>query len=70
MYLTIIKIAIKNILLPIALKTVENYLSNDDNSQDSKLLDSVQKSIDYLAKKPNNTLNELSSQAINSAKMI
>lgn len=52
-----IPIFLTNLVLPFALSVIRSYLYNSSSAHDSKILDIVKYSVQYLAFKDNNTVD-------------
>ena len=65
MFITILKQLIINIFVPVAVKTVKEYINTTDTKKDDKLLEIAQLSTQYLAEQTNNTVTKKIAEELN-----
>ncbi len=70
MLLTILKQVFINLLIPVATKTISEYIKTTDTKKDDKLLEVSKLAIDYLAEQSNNTITKEISNALSNCNMI
>lgn len=59
-----------NIFVPVAVKTVENYVKTSDSKSDDKVLDVVKIGANYLAEKQTNNLTKTLAKELNKTDML
>lgn len=65
MFLTILKQIIVNIFIPVAVKTVTEYVKSTDIKKDDELLEIAKISTRYLAEQTNNTVTKKIADELN-----
>ena len=65
MFISILKQLIINIFVPVAVKTVKEYINTTDTKKDDKLLEIAQLSTQYLAEQTNNTVTKKIADELN-----
>lgn len=70
MFLVILKQVLINLFIPLATKTIMEYIKNSESKQDDKILEVAKLSINYLAENSNNTVSKEISKALNDCSII
>lgn len=70
MFLVILKQVLINLFIPLATKTITEYIKNSESKQDDKILEVAKLSINYLAENSNNTVTKEISKALNHCSII
>lgn len=65
MLLVILKQVLINLFIPLATKTITEYIKNTESKKDDKILEVAKLSINYLAENSNNTVSKEISKALN-----
>lgn len=65
MWLSILKQIVVNIFVPVAVKTVTEYVKNTDTKKDDKILQIAKLSTEYLAEQTNNTVTKKIADELN-----
>ena len=70
MFLVILKQVLINLFIPLATKTITEYIKNTETKKDDKILEVAKLSINYLAENSNNTVSKEISKALNDCTII
>lgn len=70
MFLVILKQVLINLFIPLATKTITEYIKNTETKQDDKILEVAKLSINYLSENSNNTVTKEISNALNHCSII
>lgn len=70
MFLVILKQVLINLFIPLATKTITEYIKNTETKKDDKILEVAKLSINYLAENNNNTVTKEIANALNDCSII
>ena len=70
MFMIIFKQVLINMFIPLATKTITEYIKNTETKQDDKILEVAKLSINYLSENTNNTVTKEISKVLNDCSII